>query len=153
MNLVAAATGSLPGILIAIVCLVALLGLRVYDPVGDVWTKVYSSVDFLKPPADGLEHLIYKLEPDNEYAAGGYTSLGLIGHATGALAALGIQSIVDAFGHGAGGNLIEFNTATGKLVSYRAGAAGVLVEPAAGTDLSAIDFYVHIWGVRDSTVV
>jgi len=145
--------GGLP--VVAILC--ALLGLilvaKAYDPAGDVLTKVHSSIDLVKTPADGLEHLIYSFKPDNEYPAGGYTSVGLAAHATGSLTALKILAVTMVQSEGSGGYVPMWNPATGKLEVYEAGAdAAALDEVTAGTDLSGELFHLHIYGTRDYTI-
>lgn len=157
---IAVATGSLLGMLVALVVLLSIAASHVYVPANDVFTKLFTSVGFLKPPADGLEHLILKFEPDDEYPAGGYTTLGLLAHATGSLAVLGLSEIVHVqVSTTAGGYHGTYNPATGKIMVFRtkdpanAGGADLpLQEVAAAVDLSAQDFYLHVWGKRDSTV-
>ncbi|MBK8180879.1 MAG: hypothetical protein IPK67_18700 [Planctomycetes bacterium] len=127
-----------------------------YDPAGDVLTPVHSSCDYLKPPADGLEHLIINFQPDNEYAAGGFTSVGLAAHATGALSVLELSEIVHVAAEASKSGLVYvWNRATSKLQAFRIGAldgnaaaAGPLTEVAAGVDLSTDRVTLHIYGKR-----
>lgn len=127
-----------------------------YDPAGDVLTQVHNSADFLGRAADGLEHVIVDFQPDNEYPAGGYTSVGLAAHATGALGVLKLSEIVHVQAEASKSGLAYvWNRATSKLQAFRVGAldgnaaaAQNLTEVAAAVDLSADRVTLHIYGRR-----
>lgn len=157
LPILAALGGGLLPVLISIIALVVLLGgLKAYDPAGDVYASVVKSTSFLKTPADGVERLILDFTPDDEYPAGGYTSLGLLAHATGSLAALQLTEIHHVEASGPGGYVWVWDRANGKLKAFQqtdpadAGGADVpLTEVTAGEDLSAEEVTVVVYGTRD----